>query len=163
MWKKLNAAFAPESKDVAPWQVIFHSIACTRWLWSIWFFCILWLNTFPVKNEVSQEFSPQSTVVRTKLSCKKHFRIQFGYYDEFHDEPDPWNTISPRTHPAIAVGPTGNLNSTIKFFCLITGSILKRRNFTRFPMPDRIIRKKKHGVRNGTGSIWQCYRFQGLS
>ena len=77
---------------------------------------IFWLNAFPVKNGVSQEFASWSIVVWTKLSCKKYCRIKFEDYAEVHDEPDPRNTISPRTHPSIYVGTTGYFNGTIKFF-----------------------------------------------
>ena len=62
-------------------------------------------------------------------------------YAEVHNELDPRNTISPRTHPAIVVGPNSYFNGTIRFFGLITGHILKRCNFTGCPMPDRIIKK----------------------
>ena len=106
------------------------------------YFCILWLNAFLVKNGISQEFSPRSIVVRTKLSWKKHCCIKVGDYAEVHNEPDPNNTISPCTHPEIAVVPTGNFNGIYKFFCLITGRILKRRNFTWYPMPYKIIKQK---------------------
>ena len=68
------------------------------------------------KNGFSQEFSPRSIMVETNLSCKKHFRVKFGDYAEVHDEPNPRNTISPRTHQEIAVGHTGNFNGTVKVF-----------------------------------------------
>jgi hypothetical protein len=38
------------------------------------------------------------------------------------------------------MGPTGNLQGTVKFFCLTMGCILKRRLFTPYPMPDRLIK-----------------------
>ena len=104
-------------------------------------FCIIWLNAFPVKNGVSQLLSPQSIMVQNKLICKKHCRVKFGDYAEVHDEPYPRKAISPRTHPEIAAGTTGYSNYTVKFFCLITGRILKRRNFTRYPMIDIISKK----------------------
>ncbi len=49
--------------------------------------------------------------------------------------------MTPQTHKAIAVGPMGNLQGTVKFFCLTTGRILKRRSFTPYPMPDRVIKR----------------------
>jgi hypothetical protein len=45
------------------------------------------------------------------------------------------------THEAIATGPTGNLQGSVKFYCLNTGRILKRMSFTPLPMPDRIIKR----------------------
>jgi hypothetical protein len=47
----------------------------------------------------------------------------------------------PRTHEAIALGPTGNLQGSVKFYCLKTGQVLKRWEFTPLPMPDQIIKQ----------------------
>jgi hypothetical protein len=39
------------------------------------------------------------------------------------------------------MGPTGNLQGTVKFFCLTTGRILKWRSFTPYPTPDKVIKR----------------------
>ena len=39
------------------------------------------------------------------------------------------------------MGPTGNLQGSVKFFCLNTGRILKQQSFTALPMPDRVIKR----------------------
>ena len=49
--------------------------------------------------------------------------------------------MTPRTHARIACGPTGNLQGSVKFYCLTTGRILKRQNWTALPMPDKVIDK----------------------
>jgi hypothetical protein len=49
--------------------------------------------------------------------------------------------MTSRTHEAIAMGPMGNLQGSVKFYCLTTGRILKRREFTPYPMPDRVIKR----------------------
>jgi hypothetical protein len=46
-----------------------------------------------------------------------------------------------RTYKAIATGPTGNMQGSIKFFCLKTERILKWRLFTPLPMPDWVIKR----------------------
>ncbi len=51
------------------------------------------------------------------------------------------NTMVARTHDSIAVGPTGNLQGSVIFFCLKTWWILKRRSFTPLPMLDHVIRR----------------------
>jgi hypothetical protein len=48
--------------------------------------------------------------------------------------------MTAQTHKAVATGPTGNLQGCVKFYCLKTGQILKRRLFTPLPMPDRVIK-----------------------
>ena len=47
----------------------------------------------------------------------------------------------PCTHEAIALGPTGNLQGSVKFYCINTGRVLKRRSFTPMPMPDSVIQR----------------------
>ena len=77
---------------------------------------VLWLNAFPAKNGVSGTLSPRAIVARTKLKWSKHCRVPFGTYCKVHDEKDPTNDNIPRTHEAIALGPTGNLQGSYKFF-----------------------------------------------
>ncbi|KAL7470808.1 hypothetical protein ACHAXS_011072 [Conticribra weissflogii] len=103
--------------------------------------CAMWLNAFPTKNGVSTKFSPREIVTRQPLDFTKHCRTPFGSYCEVHDEPAPLNSMRPRTHPAIALGPTGNAQGTYKFFCLEKGTVLKRNHWTEYPMPDSIIRR----------------------
>jgi hypothetical protein len=38
------------------------------------------------------------------------------------------------------MGPTGNLQGSVKFYCLNAGRILKRHSFTPYPMPDWVIK-----------------------
>jgi hypothetical protein len=105
------------------------------------YFIVLWLNAFPIKSGILSTFSPRELLVRWHLDYKKHCRVLPGTYCEVHDEPVPTNTMTPRTHECIDLGPTGNLQGSIKFYCLTTGRVLKRRSFTPMPMPDRVIRR----------------------
>jgi hypothetical protein len=105
------------------------------------YFIVLWLNAFPVKSGISSTFSLRNLLVRWKLDYKKHCRVLPGTYCEVHDEPSPSNTMTPCMHEAIALGPTGNLQGSMKFYSLDTGRVLKRHLFTPIPMPDCIIAK----------------------
>ena len=107
------------------------------------YFVILWLNAFPAKSRISATYSPRELLVRWKLDYKKHCRVLPRTYCETHDEPVPINTMPPHTHECIACGPTGNLQGSVKFYCLTMGWILKRRSFTAMPMPDRVIKRVK--------------------
>ena len=98
------------------------------------YFCILWLNAFPVKSGISSTHSPQELMVRWKLDYKQHCRVEPGTYCMVHDEPMPSNSMAPRTHTAIALGPTGNMQGNVKFYCLATGRVLKQRCFTPMAM-----------------------------
>jgi len=68
---------------------------------------------------------PRELMVHWKLDYKQHCRVQPGTYCEVHDEPIPLNTMAPRMHAAIALGPTGNMQGSVKFYCLTTGHVLK--------------------------------------
>ena len=105
------------------------------------YFMVLWMNAFPVKSRVSDKISPRELLLRWQLNYKKHCRVEPGTYCEVHDEPTPTNTMAPQTHAAIALGPTGNLQGSVKFYYITTGRILKRRSFTPMPMPDHVIQR----------------------
>jgi hypothetical protein len=49
--------------------------------------------------------------------------------------------MTPCTHEAIALGPTGILQGSVKFYSLDTEWVLKRHSFMPISMPDRIIVK----------------------
>ena len=105
------------------------------------YFVTLWLNAFPVKSGVFETFSPREILLRWRMDAKKHCRVLPGSYCEVHDDPNPFNTTVSRTHKVIALGPTGNLQGSVKFYCLNTGRVLKRRAFTDIPMPTAVIAK----------------------
>jgi hypothetical protein len=118
------------------------------------YFVILWLNAFPVKSRISQTISLRELLMRWRLDYKKHCRVQPGTYCEVHDEPVPTNTMAWRSHEAIALGPTGNLQGSVKFYCIYTGRVLKRRSFT--PMPNRVIKRVNQiGEREGQGRTFR--------
>ncbi len=103
------------------------------------YFIVLWLNAFPVKMGVLAIYSPWELLVHWCLDYKKHCRVLPGTYCKVHDKPLPSNTMVPRMHKGIALGTMGNLQGTVKFYCLNTGQVLKRRSFTPLPMPDSVI------------------------
>ncbi len=105
------------------------------------YFIMLWLNAFPVKTGVSSIYSPWELLVRWHLDYKKHCWVLPGTYCKVHDEPSPSNMMVPWTHEGIALGPTGNLQETVKFYCLNMGRMLKCRSFTPLPMLDSVIQQ----------------------
>ncbi len=105
------------------------------------YFVVLWLNAFPVRSRVSRVHLPRELLVQWKLYYKRHCWVVPKTYCKVHDKPSPSNTMVARMHEGIVVGPTGNLQGSVKFFCLKTGGILKRRSFTPLPMTDRVIKR----------------------
>jgi hypothetical protein len=121
------------------------------------YFTVLWLNAFPVKMGIPSTYLPQEILVRWRLDYKKHCRVLPGTYCKVQDEPNPLNSMVGRTHEDIALGPTGNLQGSVKIFCLNTGCMLKRWSFTALPMPMRVIKQVDTiGAREAQG---QKFRF----
>ncbi len=104
------------------------------------YFMVLWMNAFPVKTGISQTYLPRELLVRWRLDYNKHCRVLLGMNCEVHNEPVPTNMMAWRTHEAIAPGPTGNLQGSVKFYCLNTGRVLKQCLFTFMPMPDHVMK-----------------------
>ena len=105
------------------------------------YFVTLWLNAFPVNSDVSETLYPREILLRWRMDAKKHCRVLPGSYCEVHDNPNSTNTTVSRTHEGISLGPTGDLQDSVKFYCLNTGQVLKRRDFTETPMPMAVIAK----------------------
>jgi hypothetical protein len=116
------------------------------------YFIVLWLNAFPVKSGISAVYLPWELIIRWRLDYKKHCHVLPGTYCEVHDELTPTNTMAWQMHECIALGPMGNLQGSVKFYCLMTGRVLKRRSFTPMPMPDWVIKRVDAiGEREGQG------------
>jgi hypothetical protein len=84
-------------------------------------FGMMWLNSFPVKSEILEKYSPHKLVSRHKLDAKLNCKSPFGAYCEVHTDPDITNTTEPRMRWGICFGPTGNLQGSYKFMLLSTG------------------------------------------
>jgi hypothetical protein len=111
---------------------------------------VLWLNAFPVKTGILSKFSPCELLVRWQMDYRNHCRVLPGSYCKVHDELVLSNTMEPRTHETTALGPTGNLQGSVKFYCLNTERVLKRCPFTPMPIPDCIIKwVNANGLREG--------------
>ncbi len=64
-------------------------------------FCIMWMNSFPIRLGIFDRWSPYKLVSRHKVDAKLHCRAPFGSYCEVHVDPDITNTIDLRTKWAI--------------------------------------------------------------
>ncbi len=104
-------------------------------------FCIMWMNSFPVKSGISKKWSPREIVSRHKHDAKLHCKVPFGAYCEVHVNPDITNAMEPRTRWAICLRPTGNMQGSYKFLSLTTGKKVTQGKFTEMPMTDSFIRR----------------------
>ena len=62
-----------------------------------------------------------------------------GEYIEADWDDTVTNTMKAWTYPVILLGPTGNIQGTVKALDLQTGEVKKLRTFTLYPMPDQVI------------------------
>lgn len=107
-----------------------------------------------MKSGVSTTLSPREIVCRKKLDFKKHCKALYGSYVETHKEPNPTNGMMTRGSPGIILGLTGNEQGTYKVMNLATGKKIKRRSFTKMPMPNSVItRVETLGKRAGEGTL----------
>ena len=124
--------------DSIPDQIMIHLLQ----------FIAFWINAMPSESGVSDVYSPREIVTGMKLDFKRHCRARFGAYVEASYDDDITNTLKDRTHSCIALGPTGNIQGSMKCFDLKTGRVVKCRTITVLPMPDRIIKQVQNGVKN---------------
>ena len=75
------------------------------------------------------------------MDFKKHLQCELGEYAESRGDYAVTNGMTPRTHEAIALVTSGNLQETHKVFCLETGLVLNQRVNTVVPMPYLVINK----------------------
>ena len=115
---------------VLPKQVIIHLI----------YFVIMWLNGGPNENGISQVYSPREIVTGRTLEYKLHCKANFGQYVHAHHDPDKTNGMQNRTFPGIYLGPTGNMQGTVKVLDLNTGRVKKPKTFTEVPMPASVVK-----------------------
>jgi hypothetical protein len=104
-------------------------------------FVVFWINAFPSDSGVSSVHSPREIVTGLKIDYSKHCRARWGSYVEASDDLDVTNTMRDRTSPSIVLGPTGNIQGSVRCYNLETKSVVKRRTITPLPMPGRVIRR----------------------
>jgi hypothetical protein len=83
--------------------------------------------------------SPKELFTGRRTDFKTDLRVSFGEYVEV-DTKSPNNTMLERTNSAIALLPTGNINSSIKFFLFQNQSIVTRERWTTIEIPDMAVR-----------------------
>jgi hypothetical protein len=105
------------------------------------YFVVLWINSFPVKTRVSGVYSPCKLLVQWCLDYKKHCQVLPGTYCKVHNEPEPSNTMTVCTHNCIACRLMGNLQGSVKFYCLKSGA--SSNNVCSLPCPCRMESLKK--------------------
>eukprot|EP00804_Cyclotella_cryptica_P018940 CCRYP_006455-RA/>CCRYP_006455-RA protein AED:0.43 eAED:0.43 QI:0/0/0/1/0/0.5/2/0/319 len=116
-------------------------------------FVVFWLNSTPVTNGISTSLSPREIMTQQKVDFQRYCRVPFGAYIEASKDATITNTMWPRTHGCSALGPSSNLQGSIKCFNLKMGMVVKRCTVAKLPMLDAVIRKN---------SFWKSKQVQFL-
>ena len=91
------------------------------------------------KRGISHVFSPREFVTGRVLDFKKDCRVPFGAYVEASEGTVITNDMSQHTRACISLGPSGNLQGSLKCFDLLTGKVLTRRTMKGLPLSDRVL------------------------
>ena len=102
-------------------------------------FAVIWLNALTNHSGISCKWSPHELICHHRLDAEKHCKIPFGAYCEVHDEPPLTNSMVPWMHPYIAIGPSGNIQGSYKFFFLTLEKKITWQAFTELPMSKSIL------------------------
>ncbi len=60
-------------------------------------FCVMWMNSFPLKSGISKKYSPHEIIMQLKLDGKTHAKAPFGSYCEVREDQEITNTMAPPT------------------------------------------------------------------
>ena len=90
-------------------------------------------------NGISMVHSPQEIVLQRSVDFDLHCRVGFGQYIHAHIEPEKSNDMNERTFAALYLGPTGNLQGTVKAWDINTGCVKKVKVFDVVSMPNSVV------------------------
>ena len=96
------------------------------------------LGYFPVKNGVSQYYSPRVIMMLPALDYQQNFTVPFGSYVQAHNDTDPRNTPKARTLDGIYLRPDKHNGHEV--MDLVSGQIITRPRVTVIPVTDEVIR-----------------------
>ena len=104
-------------------------VACFKYLHMLivvhcLYFVTMMINAVPADGSISEKYSPREIVTGQKLDMKKDCRALFGAYVEASKDAVTTNTMDKRTHSCITLGPSRNLQGSVKCFDLLTGKLI---------------------------------------
>ncbi len=103
-------------------------------------YCVVkFLSAVPARMGVSEKIAPEEIVSGRKLDAKEDLRVRFGAYIKTSRDEIITNDMPNRTHPCISLGPSGNMQGSLKCFDLLTREVVICRNFKEFPYTHRYI------------------------
>ena len=102
-------------------------------------FVIFWINSIPQSGSVIPDVCSKANMTGQFPYYHKHCSLAFGEYCHVHNPQNITNIMAARTSPAIAMGPTSNLQGGHNFFCLQTKRMIVCRQWTKLPVLDSVV------------------------
>ena len=93
----------------------------------------------PSSQRISENLSHREIFIVRAVDSRNHCKAHLGSYVEAHEDRLLTNTQHLQTFPGVYLGPTGNMQGTLKVFDLKNSVIKKPQTITEFPIPDRFI------------------------
>ena len=81
------------------------------------------MNAPPATNGISTVHSPREIVLKRSVDFDLRCRADFEQYVHAHIEPEKSNDMNGRTFAGLYLGPTGNLQGTVKAWGINTGRV----------------------------------------
>ena len=113
-----------------PKQVIIHLV----------YFVDMWINAEPNNNGITQVYSPSEIITGRTLDFNLHCKAKFCAYTHVHIGVNKTSGMQNRTFPGIYLGPTGNMQNTVKVLDLNAGKVKKPTGFPEVPIPDSVVK-----------------------
>ena len=101
--------------------------------------CARKANWFCPGEGISQIYSPHAVLNRRKIDYAKHCQVPFGAYVQAHNEPDPLNSMLPRTLDCIYLRTVHSQQGGHELLNLRTGKVVNRRKVTKLPTTQAVI------------------------
>ena len=96
------------------------------------------LNMCPSSTRVDPT-PPRELFLQRKIDYKLDLRISYGEYAQVNAVNTIRNSMESRTEPAIALTSLGNLQGSFRFYCISTGGLVTRDQWTPLPLPNSVI------------------------
>ena len=84
--------------------------------------------------------SLRELVTGREVDYSKDCRADLGAYIQASTDKFVTNNDTPRTHGCIALGPSGNMQGSLKCFDIETGKFFVRMISKQIPWPDRVLK-----------------------
>ncbi len=99
---------------------------------ALYILCRKILNAVSARMSIFEKFPPVEILLGWKLDAKRDFRVRFGVHFKASHDSIITNDITNRTHPCISLGPSGNMQGSLKWFDLLTSKVIICCTFKEF-------------------------------